>query len=90
VNSYNIKSDEFNSLMSREHRTLQQSFTRLCLEWIEYVASENYHTDLRNEQSHKISKKLVESFKREIAGEMNLSGITLEEFGKPSQFLPLI
>ena len=37
LNTYGDKSVEFNEAMSREHRTLQQNFTRLCLAWIEVL-----------------------------------------------------
>ena len=31
---------EFIQAMANEHRTLQQSFTRLCLDWIEHCATQ--------------------------------------------------
>ena len=86
VNSYSLKSEQFNEAMSREHRTLQQSFTRLCLKWIEYVASDEYRTDGRNEASHEICAQLLKGF--------NLAGIRKDgtsDFNyKPSGYLPLI
>jgi len=42
VNSYTDDRKQFISMMSNEHRTLQQSFTRLVLEWLELVASDEY------------------------------------------------
>jgi hypothetical protein len=54
---------EFIQAMSSEHRTLQQSFTRLCLEWIEHCASQEYRTDGRNESSHYICKAMVDAYK---------------------------
>jgi hypothetical protein len=54
---------EFVQAMSNEHRTLQQSFTRLCLEWIEHCASQEYRTDGRNESTHATCKALVEAYK---------------------------
>ena len=54
---------EFVQAMANEHRTLQQSFTRLCLEWIEHCASQDYRTDGRNESSHATCKAIVESYK---------------------------
>lgn len=50
----------FISKMRREHRTLQQSFTRLVLLWVEYVASNEYQYDLRNKASHEACKRLLE------------------------------
>lgn len=54
---------EFVQAMSCEHRTLQQSFTRLCLEWIEHCASQDYRTDGRNESTHQMCKGLVSAYK---------------------------
>jgi hypothetical protein len=65
VNYASRNGGEFNRLMSREHRTLQQSFTRLCLEWIEHCASEGYQTDPRNESSKWIAQKLIKPIKEE-------------------------
>jgi len=59
VNSYSIDSDGFIEAMSREHRTLQQSFTRLVLKWLEYVASDEYRYDGRNQGSHEIAKRIM-------------------------------
>ena len=47
--------------MTREHRTLQQSFTRLCIHWLSTCASDEYRFDDRNEASHVIAKALIES-----------------------------
>jgi len=80
VNSFSSKSEEFTEAMSREHRTLQQSFTRLCLKWIEHCASDEYRHDPRNEASHDICKTIVESF-------INSNDIANVA---PSNFLPLI
>jgi hypothetical protein len=67
VNTYSRR-DDFNKLMSMEHRTLQQSFTRLCLRWIEHVSKEEYRTDGRNEQSKDICQKIVNDFKEKNGG----------------------
>ena len=80
VNTMSLKPEEFTDSMSRQHRTLQQSFTRLCLKWIEYCASEEYRHDPRNEASHDVCKTIVESF-------MNSNDIANVE---PSNFLPTI
>jgi len=60
VNTYSLDSDKFNEVMANEHRTLQQSFTRLCLKWIEYCASDDYRYDDRNRASHEISTELLQ------------------------------
>lgn len=53
--------DAFLEQMSREHRTLQQSFTRMCLQWLEQVAERKgpQNVDGRNEASQKIAEKLI-------------------------------
>ena len=52
---------EFCEEMGREHRTIQQSFTRLCMNWVEYCARDEYQTDLRNQASKTLCKQIVES-----------------------------
>lgn len=59
VNSYSFNETEFCTQMEREHRTLQQSFTRLCFKWIEYCGKME-HYDGRNELSVKACKRLSE------------------------------
>ena len=74
VNSYSSEGGEaFIKRMSCEHRTLQQSFTRLCLKWLEHVASEEYRTDGRNEDSKKVAKRLIDGFIKEVAKEGHAS-----------------
>jgi len=80
VNTMSLKPEEFTASMSRQHRTLQQSFTRLCLEWIEYCGSEEYRYDPRNQGSHDICKQVIEGF-------MNSNDIANVP---PSKFLPMV
>ena len=48
------------SLMSREHRTLQQQMTRICVMWLEHLSTlEEHGYDLRNEGSVKLAKQLL-------------------------------
>lgn len=48
--------------MGSEHRTLQQGFTRLCVAWLEHLASLNENQyDARNESSVLYAKKVVEA-----------------------------
>jgi hypothetical protein len=75
VNTFSRR-DDFNKVMSTEHRTLQQSFTRLCLKWLEHVAQDEYKTDPRNEASKSTAKELISKFREE-------KGFL------PSEFLPL-
>jgi len=67
INSFSFNNKDFCEQMSREHRTLQQSFTRLCFEWIKTCA-EMEHYDARNEASVLASKKINEFIKTEDIG----------------------
>ena len=69
VNTFSRR-DDFNEIMSMEHRTLQQSFTRLCLRWIEHVSNSEYRTDGRNEQSKDICQKIVNDFREKNGGHL--------------------
>jgi hypothetical protein len=89
VNSFNNKSVEFNKYMAHQHRTLQQSFTRLALSWIEYVASDEYRTDARNEDSKAVCMKLMQCFRREMAAE-GFTKETLDLMSMPSGYCPHI
>ena len=60
VNCYNPESDRFIRLMAGEHRTIQQAFTKLCLQWLEKAADEDYQTDGRNEASQSVARELIE------------------------------
>lgn len=89
LNTFNSKEKEFCEAMSCEHRTLQQSFTKLCLNWIEHCASDEYRTDGRNEQSQKIARELLEGFKDKQIKE-GFTGETLKLMSKPSGYLSCI
>lgn len=53
--------EEFLEEMNRDHRTLQQGFTRLCVKWLEMQGSKEGHEyDLRNEASVQLGKKFLE------------------------------
>lgn len=80
LNSTLPKERSFIAAMNSQHRTLQQSFTKLCLKWLEYVASEDYRYDDRNKASHEIAKELVNTFRQFHENMRN----------KPSDYLPLI
>lgn len=51
------RTEKFIEEMRRDHRTLQQSFTRLCLAWIADLA-EREHCDARNEASVRVAKEI--------------------------------
>jgi hypothetical protein len=65
VNNFGCDKQAFVNEMAKDHRTLQQSFTKLCLKWIEYVGSDEYRFDLRNEDSHTTCKAMISAFKKE-------------------------
>lgn len=66
INAMTFDEKKFCEAMSQEHRTLQQTFTRVCLEWLKTCASENYSYDGRNESSHLVAKQLLDG-KEDIA-----------------------
>lgn len=43
------------------HRTLQQNLVRTVVAIIRIVGSDNYEMDLRNQASHELCKRIVES-----------------------------
>lgn len=60
VNTF-VRDDSFVKTMARKHRTLQQSFTRLCIEWFEELAMRTEDEyDLRNQASVELAKLFVE------------------------------
>lgn len=62
LNTFNDQEPEFIKVMQFQHRTLQQSFTKLVLKWIEHIASPAYNTDGRNEGSQKTAQKLMKGW----------------------------
>lgn len=70
LNSLSFDPEGFCKEMTREHRTLQQSFTRLCIHWLCTCASDEYQFDGRNEASHEIAKALIESQDADFVGDI--------------------
>jgi hypothetical protein len=62
LNSYNPPTQDFMVSMKSQHRTLQQLFTSVCIEWLLECAKDEYRTDARNEASKLVSKKIKEAF----------------------------
>ena len=58
LNSFNFSPKDFCDVMKHEHKTLQQSFTRLCRDWLLTCADESYDYDGRNEASHEFGKMI--------------------------------
>lgn len=63
VNNMTLDYEGICEEMTREHRTLQQQFTTLCLTWLSTVAEDDYQTDGRNEESKIVAKELLEGYK---------------------------
>lgn len=61
LNDFGFSCDKFCEEMTKEHRTIQQNFTRLCIHWLCTCADDEYKYDGRNEASHTIAKALIES-----------------------------
>lgn len=87
LNNYHYEENAkfFCDAMSREHRTLQQNFTRLMFAWLEYVASDAYRFDARNEASHKQAKQMLEAW---LSYQEGVYGHELD--ARPSKWLPTI
>ena len=97
--NYNKSKKAFIEAFKREHRTLQQSMFRMFLELMEEMATENYHTDGRNEDSKKMAKTLLEGFKQAKKQEYINDGVsetraneyvTIGDGAKPSRYIPLV
>ena len=61
TNSFSFPDELIAKKMANEHCTLQQSFMRLCMEFIKLMSEKNYW-DGRNEASVKMAKKIMEAF----------------------------
>ncbi len=61
LNSTTFDTQKFAEAVIRNHRTLQQSYFRTIVAVIQLMASPEYGYDLRNEASHIIAKRIVES-----------------------------
>ena len=70
LNSFTFDNKGFCEEMTREHRTLQQSVTRLCIQWLCTCASDEYRYDGRNEASHEVAKALIESQDADFIGHL--------------------
>ena len=60
LNSLGFVPELFCAEMRKDHRTIQQNFTRLCFEWIKTCAQEDYPHDERNRASHVKCKYIVD------------------------------
>lgn len=67
LNSLGFVPELFCAEMVRDHRTIQQNFTRLCFEWIKTCASDDYPHDERNRASHVKCKAIVDTMSTDPA-----------------------
>ena len=67
LNNFSFDPEKFCEEMSREHRTIQQNFTRLCLAWVKTCAKEDYGHDERNRASHVKCKAIVDTMSTDTA-----------------------
>lgn len=89
VNTFGDTSEQFIDETSRLHRTLQNSFTKVALSWIEYVASDAYRTDPRNMSSHLVCAEMLKAF-RDHQISAGYTGSSLEIMSKPSGYCQMI
>ena len=57
INSYSFDYKKFAEVMGTEHRTLLQSFTRLCVRWLEHLSNQQNFDD-RNEASVRLARTI--------------------------------
>lgn len=97
--NYGKSRKAFIEAFKREHNTLQQSAFRMFLELMEDMATDNYHTDGRNEDSKKMAQTLLEGFKKAkkqeyisqgVSEERAESYVTTGDGAKPSRYIPFI
>lgn len=67
LNKFGFDNKSFCEAMTHDHRTIQQNFTRLCLEWIKTCASDDYAHDERNRASHVKCKAIVDAMSTDPA-----------------------
>lgn len=68
LNSFSFNPEEFCKEFTKEHRTIQQNLTRLCINWLCTCASDDYRFDGRNEASHVIAKALIDRQDADLIG----------------------
>lgn len=100
VNSSNKEKNlEFIEAFSCQHRTLQQSAFGLMLQTLEHIASDEYRTDARNEDSKKVAQTLMKGFKVAQTAQFVAEGtseakakeyLEMDGFDKPSRYLGFI
>ena len=67
LGNFGFNPEEFCKEMAKDHRTIQQNFTRLCFEWLKTCAREDYRHDERNRASHVKCKAIVDTMSSDPA-----------------------
>ena len=67
LNSLGFIPEKFCVEVAKDHRTIQQNFTRLCFVWIKLCASDEYRHDERNRASHIKCKAIVDTMSADPA-----------------------
>ena len=67
LNSMGFVPELFCAEMAKDHRTIQQNFTRLCFEWIKTCASDEYRHDERNRATYVKCKAIVDTMSTDPA-----------------------
>lgn len=70
--------------LTREHKTLQQNFTRFCLAWLNTVASDDYRADGRNEDSKKLAIDIAEGYFRYTGNSLNEMNVPFVQKRSPT------
>lgn len=89
--SFREKNNDFIKAFCSQHRTLQQSAFRLMLTLIEYMATDEYNTDLRNQNSKEVAKNLLTGFKNQVIEDLIKQGYTKDkakEYAEAEHYLP--
>ena len=61
MNDFSWNPERFAESVRFLHRTTQQTLFRTIIATIRYMAADSYGIDLRNQASHEIAKKIIES-----------------------------
>ena len=61
MNDYSWNPERFAESVRFLHRTLQQTLFRTIIATIRYMAADSYGYDQRNQASHEIAKRIIES-----------------------------
>lgn len=58
VNKLSFSPQDFCKRFLKEHRSIQDDFTHLCITWLKTIGSDDYEFDDRNKRSHEIAKMI--------------------------------